>query len=820
MVNDVTNPAKVEKKTAKTPHRQVGLFPLLKESGMDVSNRVKNQKNLLCFQPFHWWVLVVFVLIPCWTGLSQENLFAQSKMGAGLQRTIGHPVKTEARIREEKQDHHFTLLLKDQSESALSAISGAGFRIQTQLGSLITVSGPVDRLPDLMSVPFVQWIEDGPADSPLMNTSRSTLMSGSTWIGTWTDSVHASGLTGENALIGVVDDGFSIASGDYQTISGATRIAWIWNQATNTPARYPTQPAYSYGTEWSSADIDEGLVTGLPGSSHGSVCLSIAASDGSQSGIKGMAPSAGIILVIRKSGSTLSNTVDAFNYIQKKAKAMNRPVAISYSLGSQFGPHDGTKLHELAIDSLSGPGVIFAIAAGNNGGQSIHLSGAVPPAGFSDSVTVSITSNDQTNGKAFAVNNWFPPGDSIDIRIKSPSGTRYGPFIRRSVYDTLSTPDGFLYVQNTLDPVSNLVGIDWELINFNNRKVKTGTWTIIMSTRHSQTGGNWDGWVYLSSIPGSVQTHVNSERTLTMPATAREAIAVAAYEKGTGLRQSSSSTGPTRDGRMKPEVTAPSNVNSGAGSLGGTSASAPHMAGLAALLFQADPELTPEQIKGLIQTGSRTDSQTGSTPNYSWGFGKLNSYYTALAQNPGLPVEITGFRAFLSGNQLLAFWEVVHESELAGYVLQMGNQAILHFSEDPSLQASGRTSYQARYSIQSVPAPPVLTLQAIGLDGRIHQEISTTVTDQSEKPDSFHANPPYPNPGNPSLQLPVTLFRPSMLTLSLYSVTGQEIWKQTFRGEAGSHSIGVSATGLASGVYILHVTDSFHSQSFRLMILR
>lgn len=765
-------------------------------------------------------VLFAACFLTC--GFFPENLPAQSKTGFGLFRSIHHPVKPPSTFRLDSENIHLTISPMPGIEptSLRIALNQVGFHSQTHLGGLVTVTGPTENLPDLLILPEVKWVDSGPADSPLMNTSRSGLMSGSDWIGTWTDSVHASGLTGENTLIGVVDDGFSINSGDYQTPSGASRIAWIWNQGTNTPGRYPTQPSYSYGTEWSASDIDASLVTGLPGSSHGSVCLSIAASDGSQSGIKGMAPSAGIILVIRKPGSTLSNTVDAFNYIQKKAKAMNQPVAISYSLGSQFGPHDGTKLHELAIDSLSGSGVVFAVAAGNSGGQAIHLTGSIPSTGLTDSVRLTINSNDQTTGKAFAVNNWFPPEDSIDVWIKSPSGFVYGPFIRKETYDTLSTPDGFLYVQNQFDPVSNLVGIDWELINYNNRKVKTGQWTVYHHTRFTQSGGTWDGWVYLSTIPGSVQTRVNTERTLTMPATSRESIAAGAYEKGTGARQGSSSTGPTRDGRMKPEVAAPSNVNSGAGSLGGTSASAPHVAGMAALLFQADPTLTPDQIKELIETGSRSDSQTGVTPNNAWGYGKLNSYYTALAQNPGLPVEIASLRAYRNSNFLMITWQVIRESGIAGYSINAGSSRLFHFSDQPSLLATGKATYYFQVKSESLPAQTNLTLQAIGMDGKVHGEMQTLIEDRSDTPVSFLTGPPFPNPGNPSVKLPVTAFTETTLELTLMSVTGQQVSKMRVSLEPGNQVIGLATDHLASGFYLLRVSDSHLTHFFRIVVVK
>jgi subtilisin family serine protease len=122
-----------------------------------------------------------------------------------------------------------------------------------------------------------------------------------------------------------------------------------------------------------------------------------------------------------------------------------------------------------------------------------------------------------------------------------------------------------------------------------------------------------------------------------------------------------SSRGPMVDGRIKPDLTAPgltiataqssydtSHTETGTNSTGtvykytdpstsknyyyseftGTSASSPAAAGIVALLLQADPSLTPSSLKTALFTTTIKDSYTGllTSPNNSWGYGKINAY--------------------------------------------------------------------------------------------------------------------------------------------------------------------------------------------------
>ena len=113
-----------------------------------------------------------------------------------------------------------------------------------------------------------------------------------------------------------------------------------------------------------------------------------------------------------------------------------------------------------------------------------------------------------------------------------------------------------------------------------------------------------------------------------------------------------SSYGPTLDGRLKPNVSAPGvNVESSLSSfrdgtysvtssvdfdgatydfakLSGTSMSSPAAAGVVALMLEANPELTPGDVRTILEWTAREDEDTGTLPaegDHVWGHGKVTA---------------------------------------------------------------------------------------------------------------------------------------------------------------------------------------------------
>lgn len=111
-----------------------------------------------------------------------------------------------------------------------------------------------------------------------------------------------------------------------------------------------------------------------------------------------------------------------------------------------------------------------------------------------------------------------------------------------------------------------------------------------------------------------------------------------------------SSTGPTADGRTKPDVTAQgegTTVVSGWGTVGqgsGTSFSSPIMAGALACLWQSTPSFSAEQIRSAVR--STASMSAAPDQRYGWGIPNLMNARTLLSAPESLPVSHDQFSLF------------------------------------------------------------------------------------------------------------------------------------------------------------------------------
>jgi subtilisin family serine protease len=192
-------------------------------------------------------------------------------------------------------------------------------------------------------------------------------------------------------------------------------------------------------------------------------------------------------------------------------------------------------------------------------------------------------------------------------------------------------------------------------------------WSVSLIGDQVRSEGSWNAWTdsETCSFPGSFFLPgdgygIDSRDTIGIPATAFNVVTVGAYVtktswKGTDGRfygdaelaagdiASFSSLGPTRDGRVKPDVVAPGEFIVSARSsavardpsdpdlyhrvLAGTSMATPHVAGTIALMLQYAPNLSAIDIPGILRRTARLDSFTGLilSGSRAWGFGKVDA---------------------------------------------------------------------------------------------------------------------------------------------------------------------------------------------------
>lgn len=351
------------------------------------------------------------------------------------------------------------------------------------------------------------------------------------------------------------------------------------------------------------------------------------------------------------------------------------------------------------------------------------------------------------------------------------------------------------------------------------------------------------------------QTVTGSTGSMITPADADSIVAVGAT-LSSGIRASFSSTGPTSDGRTKPEVMAqgsgvvsanPGNINGYLG-VSGTSLSTPLVGGVAALVFSAHPELTPMQVReALINTAVQVNDSdpvkniTG-WPNNWYGHGMVSAFDAVLYHGLVLsnrPVVISSETTFtvttwvksknvLTPDSLFFYFKKPSESVFQRALLTptalpdqfnvrvsrtlIDSTSVGYFSARDNSGTTRRSPFNAPDSLFPLAPTPDSILGIYPPVAGLPQEFI------------LHAN--YPNPFNGSTAILFDVPKTSFVTLDLFSLLGQRI-RTIFSGDAPTGTTrtlwdGRDETGktVASGVYFYRLTTPVSALTRRLLYIK
>ncbi|MFC2138809.1 S8 family serine peptidase [Bacteroidota bacterium] len=408
--------------------------------------------------------------------------------------------------------------------------------------------------------------------------------------------------------------------------------------------------------------------------SHGTHVASIAAGN---SGVCSNSLIAGVLIALsendydrRKSFYDSMSVAHAVDYLVNLATELNLPLSINISLGTNGHAHDGSDVVSRWVDAeLLKPGVSVCVAAGNAGQEApvseddygfvmgrIHTSGNIKSAGLSEDIHWRVVGNGIADISENELEIWYDSQDNFSVEIKPPGMDWIGPIGTNQFMQNIQLSDGsYVSIYNEQYHPSNglnYIGIylipgmyeDETII-----PVRAGTWLVRLHGVNVRNG-SYHGWIERDdprrsgpigdrekwNFPSFFEEVSNVDNTsISSLACAHYVIAVANIDTESNKVNISSSQGPTRDERCKPEIGASgTNVVAAKGfstdpndlwiAKTGTSMASPYVCGVVGNMLQVNPILTAAQISGILK---RTSSPLPGR-DYTWkndqGYGLIN----------------------------------------------------------------------------------------------------------------------------------------------------------------------------------------------------
>lgn len=324
----------------------------------------------------------------------------------------------------------------------------------------------------------------------------------------------------------------------------------------------------------------------LQSSEHGTACAEI---------VHDVAPGAKLYLVNFETQLELKEAVEWL--VEEKVDI------ISFSMGYMAAPFDGTGYVDNLVENSTDEGILWSTAAGNFAQK--HYQGNFSDtdgdgyhnfSGNDQCINFSAEAGETIQG-VLSWDDWPYSDQDYDLELYYVNNTEFTELIATSENTQNGTQEPYEIIETTA-PYSGTYC--FKVYNYSANK----TSQLELFSSHKFTEYNVEN----SSIVS--------------PADEESAVAVGA----TGLDDiihNYSSRGPTNDGRIKPDVTAPSGLSTSTyESFYGTSASAPHVAGAAALLSSANPSMSPQDLKRVLKSTATELGVKGVDNTY--GSGRIN----------------------------------------------------------------------------------------------------------------------------------------------------------------------------------------------------
>ena len=278
---------------------------------------------------------------------TNENSFTWSKPSFTVTRTSNPPkwagCKLAKKLRSDAQ--RISVLAYGLNTSLFE---DAGFENITQIGPIISTVGTRDAIIALLEYDLVDHaLIDSPQSlRPALETARKTIEA-------VTNEDFRLPSSTNSVLFGLYDTGVDLQHPAFIDINGESNVWSTWDQILDESC--------------DRAELKAGSCTFFDVIGHGTSVTAIATNLSNEN--PGVARGAWVTAV---KDDEFDELIPALMFFGQEAKQSDLPLIVNLSLAGHEGPHDGTSLESIAINSF--PHLVVT-AAGNEGDKSIHLSG-------------------------------------------------------------------------------------------------------------------------------------------------------------------------------------------------------------------------------------------------------------------------------------------------------------------------------------------------------------------------------------------------------------------------------------------------------------
>lgn len=491
-----------------------------------------------------------------------------------------------------------------------------------------------------------------------------------------TDASFETPYKGKGVVVGVIDLGFQYDHIAFKTKDKKTRVIAAWDLYNNKSQPFTSLP--------SGADGDE------DGAGHATHVTNIAAgSVVNGNSFYGIAPEADIVMVPNDLSD--DNIMKGAKFIKQTAEAAGKPWVINLSIGSSMGPHDSTTPYDVAMSNLCGSGGVMVAAMGNEAQDQQHVFVQLQKAGDvryilnspSDDQCSCYLWGTEADGKAHVKVTPMVYNKTTGVFKEISQSTlntadfiSYGkeiaahnnrfcylvyadmPSLCRAVVGTSRVNDYCLAmkVEAVDDNVSVHAWSDSPFVisgaygvagdgeySVGEAGASIGRAIAVGAYTGSKSWVSYEGYTYrangssLNDI-ASFSNHGPSLGVYVKPDVVAPGVCVrSALNAYAGVEESGNLKvddayvvgSVDDDGNALSATAYYRGVRNFYGVMSGTSMATPVVTGVVALWLQANPTLTPEQIKEIISETSIRDSFTGGTDK-KWtayaGYGKIDAY--------------------------------------------------------------------------------------------------------------------------------------------------------------------------------------------------